>query len=397
MGLPKISVREENGALGRTAGTADGIAALLYSGVATARLALGEPKQLFGTADARALGLDADYDATHATRVWKNIKDFYAEAGEGAALWVMLYHPTTTMTTVADQDSDLARKCLDAGGGLIRLLAIGRTPDAAYAGTANDGLDDDVTAAVNQAQALAEAYAGQFMPVRVLLDGRDYRGDAAGLVDLKGFTANRVQVLLSTDEAGSKNAAVGRLLGRYARLPVQRNPGRIKDGDTGTEAAFFTDGTTPIERVSPGEQNQLHNKGFVFLRRWQSKNGYFFTDDPTATAASDDYSSFARGRVIDKARVIIHATYVEELLDDLEVDEAGRMAPAVAKSYQANIDNALNRALVDTGEASAVRSIIDPAQNVLATDRLVVSLKIRPKFYSKTIDVTLGFENPAAS
>lgn len=393
MALPSVNITLENGTLGLTASTADGLAALIYSGVATSEIGLSDPKQIFSTDEAKALGLDEAYDTANSTKVWKNIKDFYAQAGEGAALWVMLFADTTSMADVMDQANDLAKKCLDAGNGLIRLMAIGRVPDGAYVPTYDDGLDDDVTAAILKAHELAEAYAAQYKPLRVIVDGRDYQGVSADLIDLKGNTNNRVAMLMSTDEAGSLNASIGLALGRLAANPVQRNIGRVKDGDLGINAAYFTDGATKIEDVGTGEQDQIHDKGVIFFRRWQGKNGYFFNDDPTASPASDDYSSIARGRVIDKGMVITYITYVDEILDDLEVDEDGFISPAVVKSYQSKIDNALALGFGD--EVSGVRSILDPRQNLLSSEKVQVALKIRPKGYSKTIEVTLGFENPA--
>jgi len=394
MGLPSVDIEIQNGALGLTAGSADGVAALVVSGVAVAsNIDLLEPKQIFSTDEAKALGLDEAYDTANGTEVWKNIKDFYAQAGEGAALWVMLYVNTTLMVTVADKANDIAKKVLDAAGGNIRLMAIGRIPDGAYVPAYTSGFDDDAYDSIAIAHALAEEYAGEFKPLRVLIGANDYQGNVANLTDLKGNTNNRVGVVIGNDVATSKAASIGLALGRLAANPVQRNIGRVKDGDLGVTDSFMSDGLTTIESMTAGEQGQLHDKGYIFMRPWQGKNGYFFNDDPTATAASDDYSSIARGRVIDKAMVITYGTYIEEILDDLDVDEDGYMDAAVAKSYQAKIQNALDLGLAD--EVSSVRATVDAKQNVLSTNKVSVALAVRPKFYSKTIDVKLGFENPA--
>ena len=401
MGLPKIDITIQNGALGQVAGSDDGLAALVLSGVAVpGNIGLLEPKQIFSTDEAKALGLDEAYDATNSTEVWKNIKDFYHQAGAGATLWVMLYENTTLMATVLDKANDLARKVLDAGEGKIRLLAIGRIPDGTYTPVYADGLDPDVVTAISTAHALAEEYAAEYKPLRVILDGRDYQGVMADLIDLTGNTNNRVMVEITTNQAGSNSAAVGLALGKLAAIPVQRNKGRVKDGDLGVDTAYLTDGATRIEDLSSGEQGQLHDKGYSFMRKWQGKNGYFYSDDPTAAAKSDDYSSFARGRVIDKAMVVTYQTYVEEMLDDLEVDDDGFIDPSVVKSYQAKIDNALNQRLnsdADTADqnVSRVRSIIDPKQNILSTGTISVDLKLTPRGYNKEMSIRLGFENPA--
>ncbi len=398
MGLPKVSITLENGTLGLVSGTSDGIAGLIMSGVAVVdKIALAEPKQIFSTDEAKALGLDDAYDTANGTNVWKHIKDFYAQAGEGAALWIMLYSNVTTMATVCDVNQDLAKKLLDAADGSIRILAVDRIPDGGYAPTYNDGLDDDVTAAILKAHELAEAYATEFTPVRIIISARDYQGVIGNLVDLSENTNNRVQACISTDVAGSLSAAVGLLLGRYAAIPVQRNPGRVKDGDLAINEGYLTDGATKIEDLSSGEADQIIDKAFVALMKWANRNGYFFNGDPTASPASDDYSSFARGRVIDKALVIAYDTYVNEILDDLEVDDSGFMDPGVAKDYQAKIENAVNLQMTNNNEISGFTATIDAQQNVLSTNKVSIGLKIRPKFYSKEIDITLGFENPALS
>jgi hypothetical protein len=396
MGLPKVSIILENGTLGLVAGSSDGVAGLVLSGVAVAsKIALLEPKQIFSTDEAKALGLDEAYDTTNTTNVYKNIKDFYTQAGEGAALWIMIFAKTSLMASMADKTNNLVKLLLDAADGKINILALGRVPSGGYAPTYVDGIDPDVVNGITKLHALAEEYAADFKPFRAIIDARDYRGDIGDLIDLTESTHNRVQACIGTDVLGSKNAAIGLLLGRYAKNPVQRNPGRVKDGDLGVSASYLTDGATKIEEISTGEQDQLHDKGFVFLRRWQGKNGYFFTDDPTATAPTDDYSSFARGRVIDKAIRITYITYVNEILDDLDVDENGYIQAAIAKDYQSKIQNALDLAMTANEEVSAIRATVDPKQNVLSTNKMEISLKIRPKFYTKEIEITLGFENPA--
>lgn len=396
MGLPKVDIQLQNGALGLTAGTADGVAALVMSGVAVAgKIALNEVKQIFSTADAKALGLDEAYDTANGTSVWKNIKDFYAEAGEGAELFIMLYVNTTTMATVCDTASDLLKKVLNYAGGRIRIAAVQRTPDGLYAPVYADQMDPDVIAAMAKAHALAEEFADAYKPFRCLIDGRDFQGTLATLLDLKQNAYNRVAGVISTDKAVTKTAAVGLALGRLAGKAVQRNIGRVKDGALSAAASYLTDGTA-IEDLSLASQDSLHDKGWIFKRKYQGKNGYFFNDDPTASANTDDYSSIARGRVIDKALTIAYTTYVDEILDDLEVDPAtGFLAPGIVKSYQAKIERAIEEQMLLSEEISGVSVKIDPEQNVLSTNKVTLTLSIIPKTYGKTIEVKLGFENPA--
>lgn len=395
MALPKVSITILNGQLGQVGNTDDGVAGLLMTGVATANILLADPKQIFSVEDAEALLIDAAYDVTNTTNVYKSIKDFYALAGTGKELWIMIVAKTTTMATMCDTANDMLKKLLNAAQGRIRICAVTRVPDGTYTPVYADQLDPDVIAAAAKAHALANEFGAAFKPVRVVLDGRDFQGNTGTLLNLKLSTYNRVAVALFTDVSGSDNAAVGLVLGRLAANPVQRNIGRVKDGDLGIQTAYLTGQTVLIETLAAASQDQVHDKGYIFARKYAAKNGYFFNDDPTAVANTDDFNSIARGRIIDKAMVITNEVYTEELLDDLDVDENGRIDAGVIKNYQASIKRELDAQMTSEDEVSAVRVVIDPTQNVLSTNKVAIQLFITPKFYSKEIAVELGFENPA--
>src|SRR5690606_31697842 len=97
----------------------------------------------------------------------------------------------------------------------------------------------------------------------------------------------------------------------------------------------------------------------------------------------------------DKAIIITNEVYTDEILDDLDVDENGRIDAGVIKDYQSKIKKAIDAQMTTPGEISGVRVVIDPKQNALSTNKVVVQLFLTPKFYSKEIAVQLGFENPA--
>lgn len=395
MGLPKVSIEILNGQLGQVGNTDDGVAGLVMTGVATGNIALAEAKQIFSVADAEALLLDAAYDVTNTTNVYKSIKDFYAQAGSGKELWIMIVAKTTTMEDMCDTANDIVKKLLNAAQGRIRICAVTRVPDGAYTPVYADQLDPDVIAAAANAHALGNEFAALFKPVRFIIDARDFQGNTGTLLNARASTYNRVALCIFTDVSGSENASVGLALGRLAANPVQRNIGRVKDGDLGIASAFLTGQTTEIKDLAAAAQDAVHDKGFIMVRKYASKNGYFFNDDPTAVAVSDDYSSIARGRIIDKAIVITNQVYTEELLDDLDVDENGRIDAGVIKNYQSNIQREIDAQMTIEDEISAVRVVIDPTQNVLSTNKVNIELYILPKFYSKEIAVKLGFENPA--
>lgn len=414
MGLPKVSITLLNGQLGQVAPSVDGVAALLATGIAGSGIALGESKKITSVADAEALGIDAAYDTTNTTNVHKCIVDFYKEAGTGSVLWIQIVAKTNLMAAMVTVTNTMLKKLIDdaaQAGDKVRIAAVTRVPDGAYVPTFTGQIDTDVVNALPLAQALANQCANEFRPLRIVLDGREFQGNTASLHDLKALTHNRVAVCLFTDVSGSDNAAVGLVLGRLAAIPVQRNIGRVKNDSIGThefvngvfattapiQAAYLTGQATLVDALTPTQQDQVHDAGFIFARKYIAKSGYFFNDDPTATADTDDYNSIARGRVIDKALVITNEVYTDELLDDLRVDENGRIDAAVVKDYQGKIKKEIDAQMTLNDEISGCRVVIDPKQNVLSTNKVEVSLFIRPKFYSKEIAVTIGFENPASA
>jgi hypothetical protein len=396
MPLPKVEIQVQNGALGLVDPLADGVAGLVMTGVAVAdKIALGESKKINSTQDAIDLGLDAAYDTTNTTNVYKSISDFYAQAGEGAELWIKIVAKTTTMEDMCDKANTIVKGLIADSGGTIRLIGVTRVADGAYSPTHADQLDPDVIAAAEKLQELYDEQAAEYKPFRAVLDARDFQGTISTLLNLKTSEFPCVGLVIGTDVESSLNASVGLALGRLAKNPVQRNIGRVKDGDLGIDASYLTGQDTPIEEYTPANLDLLHDKGFIFMRKYQGINGYFFNDDPTATANSDDFSSLARGRVIDKAILLAYSTYVNEILDDLAVTETGAIAPGVVKYYQSLIQARIDAEMTANSEISSVEVSIDPKQNVLSTNEVVVEVGITPKFYSKKIIVKLGFRNPA--
>lgn len=394
MGLPDVSVNILNGQLGRTEGTADGVAGLVVSGAAASGLALDTPAQIFGTTDAQDLGINESFDSDNSTDAYRQIKDFYKMAGEGAELWIMIVAPATTMAQLCDKDrssADAATTLLDAANGAIRMLGITRNPGST--GSHLSGLDPDVEAAVINAQILADSYADAQKPVRVMVEGRELIGAFTGVVDFSDSDYNRVAVIGVGLGADSAAAAVGLALGRAASLPVQRKISRVRNGDLGLTEAFLTNGAS-IDTVSESDLGELHDKGIIVPRTFSGLNGFYFSGDQTATRTSDDFSSFARGRVIDKALVLSYQTLVQEIDDDIALAAGGQLPPVVIKSYKANVDSVFNAQMVSQGEASSAELIIDANQNILSSDQVTASVSIVPTGYSSTIQVDLKFDNP---
>lgn len=395
MPLPRVDITIGNGGLGQAPQTNDGMAGLAYSGAAVpGKIGLADPKLVFGLESLAALGIDQAYDDENGTQVYRQCRQFWEQAGDGAPLWLMLYSPGSTMYSVCDPQTGALRKMLDEADGEIRLAGIGRVPPESYAPNLDNGLDGDVFSALPRLQATAEAYAAGHMPFRAVVDGRQYGGDPSRLLDLRTTGNNRVAVLAATVDAGSLNASVGLLLGRLARIPVQRSPGRVRDGELGVQGAWMSDGVTEIAKMPAGAQDLAYDRAYVSLRKFPRRSGFFFTGGKTATADGDDYNRLSRGRVVDKAASIVHDYYAEFIQDEIETGDDGFVDPSAMAIWQEGANDQLQTGLVGPGHASGARVAINPAQNVARDKQLKAVVAVRPKGLAEDIIINLGFANP---
>jgi hypothetical protein len=456
MGLPKVTIPLLNGQLGTFEAVDGKVPGLIVSGVAVSGgIGLADPRQIFALEDAEVLGITADYDRDNEVDAHLQIKEFYDEAGKGAELYIMLVAKTATMASVCDITNDLAKKMLNYAQGRITYWGITRVPDSGYSLATTKGFDDDGYAAILKAQALCEDFASQFKPCRALIGGRAFAGVVGNLINLKQNTDNRVMLMLGSSQttypttapasisAGSnvltnakkyvvegdtitwdavvravgyeftavtgkltftgsgvvrevltanyKGTAMGMVLGRMAKTPVQEKISRVRTGDLNILNAYFSSGASVMTLETAWDA--IHDKGYVFFRKFVGRNGFYFTSDPTCVSGADDYASFARGLVIDKAMRILYGASIDEIEDDNDVDEQGFIAPAYAKALQSQLENALLLAMAN--EISGAEVLINPKQNVLATNKVqITKAGVRPRFYATYIDIPLGFSNP---
>lgn len=392
--LPRIKINFENGALGSVVPSPDGCLGIVATGdPVEGKFELGKAYMLKSYKDLADLGITETVNPG----IEKTVREFYGEAGEGTEVWLIAFTNSAKVSELVDENKEYAKKLITESNGKVRGIVIAYFPDPNYEPMIEGGMDSDIALALPKAQALAEwATDICFAPVFVLLEGYAFDGDAVQLTDLTEMSHNRVGIVIGDTVSGSKGTAMGVIAGRIAAMPVQRNIGRVKDGALAPIQFYI--GETPASGYRFIEN--LHDKGYITVRNYVGKAGYFFTDDSLATKVGDDYRQLANRRVADKAYRIAYSTLLEELLDEIPVNEDGTIQIAVAKNWQSKVEQAIAVGMTANGELSAditdpndrgVVCYINPAQDVLATSRIIVSLKVRPFAYARYIDVNLGF------
>ncbi len=149
----------------------------------------------------------------------------------------------------------------------------------------------------------------------------------------------------------------------------------------------------------------VHDKGYISIRTFTGRVGYFFTDDPMCAIVSDDYSHLTARRTVDKAYRIAYDTLLNELMDELPVLPDGTLQPSLIKAWQAKVEKAISLKMTANGELSAdptdpndrgVQCFIDHTQNVVSTSKVTGTVRVRPFGYSRYIDISLGFQTITA-
>ena len=392
--LPRVKINFENGALGSVAPSEDGVIGLIVTGYAvTDFFELNKPYLLTSYADLLKRGITSEENDPNKL-IDKCVREIYSEAPNGTKVWLMGVSNITTQEDMCDVNG-VAKNLLIAARGAINILVIKCEADDTIATTY--GIYTGLPNAINKAQALAEwATTDLFAPCFVLLEGRGYTGDASQLAPLSERDDNRVAVVIGDTEQESKGAAVGLLAGRLAAIPVQRSCARVKDGSI-TSTEMYIAGVV-AENGNPG---LIHDAGYIVPRTFVGKADYFWSDDKLATAVSDDYALIPRRRVIDKAYRIAYQTLIDELNDEIPVTSEGKIPLSICKFIQDKVETAIISTMGADGNLGSdpsdandtgVVCYIDPDQNIVATSKYEVSLKVRPFGYAKYIDVKLGFQ-----
>lgn len=401
MPLSSVEIIILNGALGGVTPTPDSTMGLIITsppvvapdGLPEAQeIVLGEAKMLTSLKQATDAGLDAAFDAANGVRVYQHVKEFYDVAGEGAILYLLLLSQTISMNSALALSNGWSKKIVDYSQGSIKVLGIACNREDTWEGTTDGIVYEDNVDSLVVGHAFAEEMTSEIKPLRVLIAGESPDSCViADAVDLKQKSNNRCAILVGSTDNSYEWSSVGLALGKLAVNPVQRKISRVKDGALPITDAYVTGRKLDDQSITPAEVGFIHDKGYVTLRQHVRKSGYYFSGDPTATSDSDDYNMIARGRVIDKATVICYDTYVDELDDDIELIEGGKMSPVVLGYLQQKIENALISQMLVTQEVSAVIVNIDKDQNVGQSNKLYVDARLRPRGYQSFINVRLGF------
>lgn len=395
MSLPNVNIQLGNGNIGSVSLSDDGIAGLILTGDESS-MGLEETHVFSSTKDLQKYKIN---ERTHPL-VYKDISAFYATAGEGAELHVMIVPQEMSLTEICgNYDESPLNKLINSAAGRIRLVGINRNTPFDYEPQIMDdnGMDSDVITAISAANGVAQNAMGKIAPFVVFLPAYAWTGTTKPLYYPRESSYSNVSLVMASDGLlrgeSYYSAAIGQVLGRSAISPVNISIARVRDGAIAAKG-FLMDGSRPEDHFS--EWNLLHDAGYIFYRSYIGKNGYYLNDDATATATTDDYHRLSLVRVIQKAVVIAYKTYIDEILDSISIDpETGYLSQPLCKSFEQSIIRSVGSQMAN--EISGFTAYVNPEQDLITNGTLNIECRIVPTALLKEINVNLSFNNPTNS
>ena len=388
MALPSVKIKFNNGAISSVVPSADKVVGMIVSAAASGGFALNKAYNLYHLSDLESIGVTK----TNNSYLYEQVRQFYAQAGEGAELWIWGTLKSDKPSAMLDKDVKIAPEFIKASNGRIRILA------ACWDSTGSTitGIDPDVEEAIANGQELGEwATETLYAPILTCVYVYGYTNSLADTItDLTQGNKNRVSAFIGTIN-DVNTPALATFVGKIASCEVQTHIGKVSDGALNITKAYVG-GVTPEN----AKLEQLNNKGYNTFRTFVGKSGYFVSEDHTATSLTDDDYSIANRRVIDTAYRLAYSTLLEFVNGEVPVTDNGTMPAGVSGSIQGAIESTIINNMTaygnlgndpDNSNDTGVKCYIDPSQNVVSTSTIKVNIKVKPYGYARYIEANLGF------
>jgi hypothetical protein len=173
---------------------------------------------------------------------------------------------------------------------------------------------------------------------------------------------------------------------RMAAVAPSEDLGAVADGSLPGVAAIFRD-----EFATPA----LDAVGFTTARTWVGLPGFYLTGGHTFAGVASDFNLIQNRRVMDQACRVARNSLVPVINSTIRTNTNGTIYEKDAQRIEATVGSALGSAIVAPGWATSASVVVDRTNNILATQTLNVTVRIGADGYAKTINLNIGFLNPA--
>jgi hypothetical protein len=382
MSFEGVSINKLNGGLGRGNGNADRVICLIAGATASGTIVHKEAIELPDMTSAETLGITAATDANNSELTHYHLSEMFRLC-PGFKYWII---PVAKTTTVAQLVADAAILSAIRGIKDVNVIGIAGIASAPVA-----TIHTDVLAL----QGLVNALSGEHLLIDgILLEGiagnadADFYNSGADLYDLRSLAAPNISVVIGQDPAQTAlktayagRAAIGTVLGSVAVRAVHEDLGSVdietKPGTRKGEESYslsdqvsgrwlsasLSDGT-PFEKLTPAQQKNLSDKGYIYTGSFADYDGYYLSGCPTAVEKSSDYACFNFNCIWNKTARIIRRTLIPRVRSKVPTDPAtGEIKSTWISDCQGLVMKRLEP-MISAGNIEAADVYINPAQTV---------------------------------
>ena len=434
----------------------DGIFAVFIKGIAVgSTLTLNAAYLLTQLSDLTALGVDANYDANNGLAVYQQISEYYAQAGSGALIWLIVVPQSTAYATyVASSTFASLIKFTAQANYLNRAKMIGLCYDVPTATQVATDFPADVLATITALQTIQQTLFNQGFQFSGIIDGNNM--SAAVTPTTIGTMATQGAPSVSLCITGTKPngvSGVGLALGRFARISIGHGFGAVEDGPVNTNTAYLTNAATipatgvlvvgklyvvtggsitynsilytvgqsfvavigqttftttaggyvvtnatPIQSLDAyinfDGLSGLGSKQYMFLRTWANRSGFFWNDGATCQASTFQLSTQEYNRVANALSADALNFFIEEMGKNLPIDKkTGAIDQGYLNAKQAEFYSEYIQPLsVDSGSGDLTDGkLILSGPNFNSTKTMLFSLQILPTAILGEVDGTIQF------
>jgi hypothetical protein len=369
------------GGLGRLPAEEDYVSAIIMPTIAAPAAWDGASHKLYKSPqEAEADGIE-EGDATYGM-LWYFMNEYFRMAG-ASELYIAL-------------DSMTSDQFFSATEGRVRQVFWYNDADPATT---------DIATFVGTVETFAEALETKFAPAVFITNlAAGVTIDGSSNEDLTALNSEHVSVLISGDNSGKGKAvadslsidyvpAGGTVLGILSSGQVHEHIGYVAKFNMQQGAELqkisFADGQD-FGALSDSVLTQLYDKGYIFLTKRIGISGTYADNARTAMDVTADLYAIQNNRTLHKAKRLVRGDLLPDLNSPLTVEADGTLSAPTIKYFENKIRRPLDR-MRNAGELSNYTVFIDPEQDVLGTDKLIVTLRIQPRGVARVIEVNIGF------
>lgn len=197
--------------------------------------------------------------------------------------------------------------------------------------------------------------------------------------------AGRLRVLdMATGRQMDRNGA-GIYSGRLSSIRVRTSPARVEDGPLPGVLELLPAG------INDGHIASLDEAGFITFRKYIGLAGHFVNEGRMSAELNSDYTVVERRRTMDIACDLVRQAFLQAKHGEIDPDPS--RLELELRALEVNAVAALGPMIAD-GDISRATVVIPRDQDILATSKLNVRVRIVPIGTIREFEVNIGYENP---